>query len=206
MNAKPIFDRVRAMLGRGFTQAEVAELDAAIAAAEARQMPDVPSRPEHPFTPAQTSAAGMALIKSFEGYARKRADGSVEAYPDPGTGGDPWTIGWGSTGPDIKPGTVWTRAQADERFAQHIGRFEREVIAALGDAIHATSQPQFDALVSFQYNTGAIASSTLLRKHKAGDYAGAANEFGRWKKAGGKVLPGLVRRRAAEAQLYRSGS
>ena len=48
------------------------------------------------------------LIKPFEGLARKRLDGLIEAYPDPGSGGAPWTIGYGSTGPDITPHTVWT--------------------------------------------------------------------------------------------------
>lgn len=174
--------------------------------------PDPPSEPERAFTPAQTSAEGIALIHSFEGYAKKRADGSVEAYPDPGTGGAPWTIGWGSTtdenGKAIKRGTVWSRERADKRFVQHLGQFEREVIKALGSAIHATSQAQFDALVSFTYNVGPenLRSSTLLRKHRAGDYAGASREFGRWNRAAGRVLPGLTRRRAAEAQLYREGS
>jgi len=144
------------------------------------------------------------LIQQFEGCAKKRPDGSFEAYPDPGTGGDPWTIGWGSTGPDIKKGVVWTQGQCDERFAEHVAEFGTGVAAAIGDA--PTSQHQFDAMVSFAYNVGLanLRSSTLLKKHKAGDYAGAAAEFAKWNKAAGKVLPGLVRRRAAEAALYAS--
>jgi GH24 family phage-related lysozyme (muramidase) len=67
-----------------------------------------------------------------------------------------------------------------------------------------TTQAQFDALASFHYNTGAIARASLTRKHCAGDHAGAMREFARWVRAGGKVLPGLVRRRAAEASLYGS--
>jgi lysozyme len=69
----------------------------------------------------------------------------------------------------------------------------------------ATSPAQFDAMVSFHYNTGAIARATLTRKHKAGDPAGAAREFTRWVHAGGRVLRGLERRRWAEAELYASG-
>ena len=61
-------------------------------------------------------------------------------------------------------------------------------------------------MVSFHYNTGAIGRATLTKKHKAGDHEGAAAEFKRWNKAGGRVLNGLVRRRASEAKLYRSGS
>jgi lysozyme len=148
----------------------------------------------------QIGPKGKALIQSFEGCAKKRPDGKFEAYPDPGTGGAPWTIGWGSTGPDIKPGTVWTQAQCDERFAKHLERFANEVTAAIGNA--PTTQSQFDAMVSFHYNTGGITRSTLLSKHKAGKYAEAQAEFARWNRAAGKVLAGLTRRRAAEAQLY----
>lgn len=142
------------------------------------------------------SPACLNLIKQFEGC-------KLIAYPDPGSGGDPWTIGWGSTGPDIRKGTVWTQAQADTRFAEHVAQFGRSVEQLLGGA--ATSQCQFDALVSLAYNigTGNLSSSTLLKKHKAGDYAGAAAEFARWNKASGKVMAGLTRRRAAEAALYR---
>jgi GH24 family phage-related lysozyme (muramidase) len=144
------------------------------------------------------------IIQQFEGCAKRRSDGSFEAYPDPGSGGDPWTIGWGSTGADIKKGVVWTQAQCDERFAQHLAEFGEGVAAAIGNA--PTTQHQFDAMVSFAYNVGLanLRSSTLLKKHKAGDYAGAAAEFARWNKAAGKVLPGLTRRRAAEAALYAS--
>jgi lysozyme len=144
------------------------------------------------------------LIQQFEGCAKKRPDGTFEAYPDPGTGGDPWTIGWGSTGPDIKRGTVWTQKQCDDRFNSHLAEFCQGVSKAIGDA--PTTQSQFDAMVCFAYNvgTGAFAKSTLLKKHKAGDYKGASAEFAKWNKAGGKVMNGLTRRRAAEAQLYAS--
>ena len=127
----------------------------------------------------------------------------IAAYPDPGTGGAPWTIGWGATGPGIGPGTVWTQAQCDARLEQDIARHARDVDRALADA--PTSQAQFDALVSFHFNTGAIARATLTRRHRAGDHGGAAAEFARWNRAGGRVLPGLVRRREAEAALYRQG-
>ena len=150
------------------------------------------------------SDACASLIKEFEGCARKQPDGTFAAYPDPGTGGDPWTIGWGSTGPDIKKGVVWSQQQCDERFTEHLDSFAQGVSKLLGDT--PTSQSQFDALVSFAYNVGLanLASSTLLKKHKAGDHAGAAAEFAKWNKAAGKVLPGLIRRRAAEAALYAS--
>ncbi|MBV9881829.1 MAG: lysozyme [Sphingomonadaceae bacterium] len=145
---------------------------------------------------------GIKLIQSFEGCAKKRPDGSYDAYPDPGTGGDPWTIGWGSTGPDIKRGLVWTQKQCDDRFAAHVADFAKNVAAAVGGA--ATTQHQFDAMVSLAYNIGMgnFSASTLLRKHKAGDYAGAAAQFAVWNKANKQVMAGLTRRRAAEAALY----
>lgn len=147
------------------------------------------------------SQKGIGLIQQFEGCAKRRADGMVEAYPDPGSGGDPWTIGWGTTGPDVKRGTVWTQAMCDARFADHLKLFVRQVNQAIGDA--PTTQGQFDAMVSFHYNTGAIFKATLTKRHKAGDHAGAAAEFAKWNKAAGRVLAGLTRRRAAEAALYR---
>jgi len=150
----------------------------------------------------QPSQACIKLIQEFEGCATKQPDGSFLAYPDPATGGDPWTIGWGSTGPEIRKGVVWTQQQCDDRFAEHLDEFARKVSNLLGDT--PTTQCQFDAMVSFAYNLGVgnLSSSTLLKKHRAGDYEGAAAEFARWNKAAGKVLPGLTRRRTAEAALY----
>ena len=140
--------------------------------------------------------AGVRLVQEFEGC-------KLEAYPDPGTGDEPFTIGWGSTGPDIGPGTVWTQEEADARFLDDLTKFgdgvDRLVRVPLTDN-------QFAALVSFAYNVGlgALAGSTLLRKLNAGDYEGAADQFPRWNKGGGRVLPGLVRRRAAERDLFLS--
>jgi lysozyme len=160
-------------------------------------------------TSRRISPAGLALIKRFEGCAKQRADGPFEAYPDPGSSlsrtgsgsGDPWTIGWGATGRGIAQGTIWTQQQCDERLVRDLERFSREVARALGDA--PTSQAQFDALVSFHYNTGAITKATLTKLHKAGEFATAQAEFGKWVHAGGKRLAGLVRRREAEADLYK---
>lgn len=145
----------------------------------------------------KVSKAGLDLIHSFEQCR-------LSAYPDPGSAdGHPWTIGWGSTGPGIAKGVVWTQQQADDRFAADLAKFER------GVSIMApkTTQGQFDALVSFAYNVGlaALNDSTLLRMHKAGDYAGAQLQFARWNKNDGAVMKGLTRRRAAEAALYGAG-
>jgi len=75
--------------------------------------------------------------------------------------GAPWTIGWGATGSGIGPGTVWTQAQCDARLEADLARYAAEVSAALGEA--PATQAQFDALVSFHYNTGAIGRATLTR-------------------------------------------
>lgn len=203
MNRKPIFDAVRALLNRPFTQAEVDKLDDAIDAAEG----SLPATMTPQKKPAAASggralgAAGAKLIQSFEGCEkRNEADGLFHAYPDPGTGDKPWTIGWGATGKGIAKGCKWTQAQCDERFKEDMQRYADDVSRAIGDA--PTTQNQFDALVSFHYNTGAIAKATLTQKHKKRDYAGAKAEFGRWNRAGGRVMRGLTRRREAEAQLY----
>lgn len=190
LDRKPIFDRLRTFLGRGIKQSEVAMIDAAL------------DRLSNRNCPRTVSAQGIALIKRFEGCARLRKDGLIEAYPDPGTGGAPWTIGWGATGPDIDEHTVWSQDQCDVRLEHDVERHAADVRRAIGDT--PTTQGQFDALVSFHYNTGAIGRATLTEKHKAGDYAGAAEEFQRWNRAGGRVLKGLVRRRGEEAKLYRS--
>lgn len=129
----------------------------------------------------------------------------LHAYPDPGTGGAPWTIGWGHTGPEVRPGLVWTQEQADEAFERDIEQFSSQV-AALFPRTELT-QGQFDALVSFAYNCGlgALSTSTLRKRLLAGDADGAAEEFQRWNKAGGKVLAGLTTRRAAECALFLEG-
>lgn len=204
---KPLFDLIRRLKGKPLTQAEVDEINDAL---ESAARPDAPSEPELPITPHRVSAEGVALIKRFEGCHRKLPSGMIAAYPDPGTGGRPWTIGWGSTkGRDGRPiprDARMTQAQVDDLFVRDLKSYADEVAKALGSALPRTSQAQFDALCSWHYNTGAIFRATLTAKHKAGDYAGAAREFGRWNRAGGQVLAGLTRRRAAEAAMYRSGT
>lgn len=141
----------------------------------------------------KTSPKGIALIKSAEGLRLK-------AYPDPGTGALPWTIGYGSTS-GVTRNMVITEAQAEQMLAEDLVRFERIVERLVRVPLN---QGQFDALVSFTYNVGEgnFTKSTLLRKLNAGDATGAAEQFSRWVNAGGKVLPGLVKRRAAERSLF----
>lgn len=146
---------------------------------------------------------GKKLIKQFEGCGKKRPDGRFSSYPDPGSSdGKPWTIGYGSTGPDVVPGLIWTQAQCDVHFDTDILRYEHEVNLMVGD--HPTTQNQFDALVSFQYNTGALSKSHLLVYHNQGEFDLAADEFGKWIYNNHKPMQGLKNRRAMEADLYRN--
>ncbi|WP_413616427.1 lysozyme [Halomonas cupida] len=143
------------------------------------------------------SDRGIALIREFEGL-------ELEAYPDPGTGGEPWTIGVGTTvidGEPVRPGMTITEMQAIEYLAADCERFsdavERLVMVPL-------NQNEHDALTSFAYNVGirAFSESTLLKRLNADDRHGAANELLKWVHAGGKVMKGLERRRVAERELF----
>ncbi len=147
----------------------------------------------------RTSPHGISLMHYFETC-------KLRAYPDPGSkNGEPWTIGWGHTGPEVKPGLEWTQQQADSVFVDDLRRFERDVLSLVKVPL---TQGQFDALVSFAYNVGSdidadtipegLGDSTLLRKLNASDYAGAAIEFLKWNKNDGKPMRGLTRRRHAE--------
>lgn len=169
---------------------------------DGREAPSPASAPALAQGPGPSDKA-VAIIKEFEGLHKVRADGRVEAYPDPASGGAPWTIGYGATGPDIWRGTIWTRAQAEARLVADVNRFASGVATLVGTA--PTRQEEFDAMVSFAFNVGLgnFGRSTLLKKHKAGDKTGAANEFPKWNKAAGKVMAGLTRRRAEEAKLYK---
>lgn len=206
MNRKPVFDTVRAMLGRSFTQAEVDKLDTAIdnmagnlAGGTAPVATPLPA--SAPSSGRKIGEAGSTLVKKWEGCEKDRPDGRFDAYPDPGsTDGNPWTIGFGATGPDVKKGVIWTQEQCDARFAKDIVRYANEVAAFIGNA--STTQNQFDALVSFHYNTGSIAKSSLGRLHKAGNFSAAKAEFGKWIYNDGKPMKGLKNRRAEEAELY----
>ena len=138
----------------------------------------------------RTSQRGLSLIKSFEGLR-------LLAYRD---AVGVWTIGYGATR-GVKAGMSITNEQAERMLLNDVQRFEPEVERLVTEPLNRN---QWDALVSFTYNLGAanLESSTLLRLLNRGDYAGAAEQFPRWNKAGGKVLPGLVRRREAERVLF----
>lgn len=133
------------------------------------------------------------LVSSFEGLR-------LEAYPDPGSGGVPWTIGYGHT-LGVKPGDVITEEEAVRFLYMDAKRFERSVNRNVKVPL---TQYQFNALTSFAFNVGGanLKSSTLLKKLNREDYNGAANELPKWKYASGKVMNGLIRRRKAERNMF----
>lgn len=140
----------------------------------------------------RTTQAGQDLIKLYEGLR-------LTAYRCPA---GILTIGYGHTGVDVTEGRTITADIAEALFVADLTDKEASVAAML-DGILATDN-QFSALVSFAYNLGerALHGSTLLRDLLAGDTAAAADEFGRWIYGGGKILDGLVLRRAAERKLF----
>lgn len=141
--------------------------------------------------PRRIGPKALALIKRFEGL-------ELKAYRCPA---NVVTIGYGSTGPHVRMGMTITEAEAEALLRKDLERFEKGVVDLAGKM----TPGQFSALVSFAFNVGlsALKGSTLLRMHLAGDYDGAERQFMRWNRAGNRVLAGLTKRRAAEAELYR---
>jgi lysozyme len=137
------------------------------------------------------SDKGLALTKSFEGL-------HLTAYRDCA---GVWTIGYGHTGSALSEGMTISESEAETLLRADLA----EAVACVNRAVKTgISKGQFDAMVDFCFNAGRgnFLQSTLLRKVNTGDYAGAAAQFGLWVHAGGEVVPGLVRRRQAEAEMF----
>ena len=147
------------------------------------------------------SPTGLAIVKAFEGCLEpvKGRSGYFKPYVDPvGV----LTIGYGHTNhhePKFTTATVWSQQQCDAALADDMATFEAHVSKY---AEIALNQNEFDALVSWAYNTGGPVTATLWRKLNSGDRASIPKELAKWNRGGGKVLNGLVRRRTAEAQLF----
>lgn len=156
-----------------------------------------PPPPPPPSQSGKINSSGLEIVKSFEGLRTKAYQDSVGV----------WTIGYGHTSmagsPNVTPGMQITEAEAESILKKDLGIFEKGVSEAVKVS---TNSDQFSAMVSFSFNVGlgSLQESTLLRKHNAKDFAGAADEFLRWVYAGGQKLPGLERRRKAERALYLS--
>jgi lysozyme len=145
----------------------------------------------------KTSEAGLALIQEFEGLR-------LTAYTCPA---GVLTIGYGHTSaagqPTVTPGMKITKGVAHEILRSDLERFERGVVELLKVEV---TRNQFDVLVSFAYNCGlgSLKKSTLLKRVNAKRFDDVPAELMKWTRGGGKVLPGLVRRRRAEAEMWRS--
>lgn len=144
----------------------------------------------------QINQATVDLVKRFEGLRLTAYRDSVGV----------WTIGYGTTaaaGVGIRPeaGMRITEDEAETYLRRGLEKFAAQIEGGITAPVN---ENQFGAMLSLAYNIGpnAFLESTLLRKFNAGDVAGAAFEFARWNKAGGKVLEGLVRRRTAERALF----
>jgi lysozyme len=140
------------------------------------------------------SKDGLHLTETFEGLR-------LEAYPDPATGGEPYTIGYGHTGPEVHLGMKITQNQAEIYLQKDVLKAQHFVNNL---NISDLTQDQFDALVDFAFNCGCgnLQKSTLLAKLKSGDIDGAAQEFLKWDMAAGKHMAGLAKRRQAEMNLF----
>ncbi len=158
--------------------------------------------PTPPVVDWRTPAAW--LVRQFEGC-------KLTAYPDPGSGGEPWTIGWGSTtidGKAVLPGQRITQEQADAQLSADLQRFYDALVRAI-PTMSSWAPNRAAALVSWTYNVGvgAMQDSTLRRRILAGEDPAvvAQQELPQWNKASGMVLPGLTRRRNAEVAMFTSG-
>jgi lysozyme len=140
---------------------------------------------------------GLTLIKEFEGFRSAAYRDAVGV----------WTIGYGHTSmagaPDVTAGLVVTKAEAEEILVKDVEQFANGVRQLL--QVNLSGQ-QFSALVSFAYNVGLgnFKKSSVLTAVNRNDVAAVRRRLQLWTKAGGRVLPGLVRRRAAEAALFAS--
>ena len=138
---------------------------------------------------------GLAMIRTFEGFRGKAYRDAVGV----------WTIGFGHTSmagpPQVKPGMTVTRDKATQILARDIETFAEGVAGLLTSEVTSN---QFSALVSFAYNVGLgnFRKSSVLKAVNAGDHDVVPRRLALWNKAGGRVLPGLVKRRAAEAALF----
>lgn len=138
----------------------------------------------------KVSGGGIGYIKKHEGLrltAYRCAAGVL-------------TIGYGHTGPDVTPGETITEEEAELILRRDLARFE----ACVARTCPKATTHEFDAMVSLAYNIGedAFEKSSVARLHNAGKKAEAAQAFALWNKAKGRVLPGLVKRRAEEAAQY----
>lgn len=136
------------------------------------------------------SAGLLAFIGRWEG-SRNEVYLDIVGVP---------TVCEGHTGPDVKPGDVWTKEQCDAILRKNVSRFSAAVLRCVQVPIN---QHQYDAFVALAFNIGesAFCGSTLVKLANAGDLVGACDQILRWNRAGGRVVRGLANRREAEREL-----
>jgi len=141
----------------------------------------------------------VAIVSEFEGCV-------LVAYPDPATGGDPWTVGYGHTGPEVKPGMKITAARAKALLTEDLKVAAAKLRTVVKpDIIAALDDCQYAALLSFVFNLGAGRTWSIWKVLNAGRFDEVPAQLARFVNAGGKKMKGLVRRRAAEAALWHEG-
>ena len=149
----------------------------------------------------KTSVIGRKIIEAFEGLERLLANGMVAPYRDEvGV----LTQGYGHTNlggvpPRVLPNVFWTRQQCDDALSNDLAAFEKRVMRATAGS--NLTQSQFDALVSFDFNTGDLFKSSIPPKLRSGNLDAAMRTLLQYNHAGGHVLAGLTRRRRCEAAL-----
>lgn len=137
---------------------------------------------------------GVDLVARWEGL-------ELRAYPDPATGGEPWTIGYGHTG-GVKPGDVITMEQARAFLRQDLEIAASRVEERIGVVVNELTDNQYAALLSFVFNVGATASWTIWKRLKARNFDAVPVELMRFVNAGGRKMQGLVNRRADEVKVW----
>jgi len=156
----------------------------------------------------QTSEEGRKFIETWERLFLQSYDDATERVVGPGDKVyGVLTIGWGHTSeagpPAVYPGMKISESEADEIMASDLRSVEIEVNHFIG--AHLLTQAQFDALVSFHFNTGGLGRSSVLRDIQSGNFENVPADLALWNKAGGKVLRGLVKRRHAEGEMFSKG-
>ena len=151
----------------------------------------------------------LKLIKEFEGCAKRLPNGTIQAYPDPGTGGDPWTIGWGTTrihGKAVQPGQIITQAEADSELMGQVGQFQTHLATSIPGWGQLKAN-QKAALISFAWNCGSgfygtDGFNTITRTLREKAYANVPAALLLYVNPGTNVEAGLRRRRLAEGAMW----
>ncbi len=197
MDIKILFDALRKINGK-LTQKQVDTFNSLLTTVPINMLIDLLGIEELSANK-KTSENGINIIKDFEGYMSKAYDDGVGVM----------TIGWGTTlypdGTKVKKGDTCTKEQAEYYLKSDLKEFENTVNTVVTAAL---TQNQFDALVSLCYNigSGAFSKSTLVKKLNGNKTQDAADQFLVWNKGGGKVMQGLVKRRARERELFLKGN